>query len=80
MGNDRTDHRKRGEALFTHKCPSCQGNYKVIKKCRKCLVYVCSQCSIDSFCIDCFTTQRADEERDRYFHDKLYDHKMGVMV
>ena len=46
------------ELIMKHQCPNCNSQYKLIKKCRLCGLYVCNLCSVDVMCIDCFIDKK----------------------
>lgn len=71
-------HRRREPVHFTQFCPNCGAEYRIIKKCPKCLKYVCSQCSVGGLCLDCYTITRKRLEHRAYFEDKAADR--GVVV
>lgn len=48
------------------KCKSCLKEHKVMKKCKECGRYCCSECSINLICIDCFTSLNKHKEIKMY--------------
>ena len=55
---------------FKHTCPSCKAKDKVIEKCKHCLKYCCSECSVNGECYDCFIIANDQSEVLRYFEEK----------
>ncbi len=51
-------------------CPTCKTPFKLIKRCPLCYSYVCSICSINLLCIDCFVISQKTIELNTYFNDK----------
>ncbi len=56
---------------FRHSCPNCHAKEKIIKKCKCCYAYTCSECSINTLCLDCYTNIYASKEEEIYYNDKV---------
>jgi len=52
---------------FRRRCPTCKSHDKIIERCNKCLNFVCSNCSIWGYCVDCYVVIREKEEIKEYF-------------
>ena len=64
--------KKKGKK-FVIVCPTCGKHNKVLKGCLGgCAKYVCSECSIDGLCHDCYLEQKRSWELGVYLEDK-YD-------
>ena len=55
--------------VFRRFCPNCKSSNKIIKKCSRCLKYICCNCSIDGICIDCYVEIKRVEELKFYNED-----------
>ena len=56
---------------FRRTCPECKAHNKVVKRCNKCLNFVCSNCSIWGYCVDCYVDLKAKEESRLYHNEKV---------
>jgi len=61
---------RRMKMIFKHACPLCSAQGKMVKRCKKCLRYSCSECSIGDECIDCYTASKHESIAEEYFEDK----------
>lgn len=61
---------KDNKKKFVHTCRRCQAKEKVIKRCHKCLMFCCSECSVMGFCLDCHVQNVQSDEKYLYFKDK----------
>jgi hypothetical protein len=56
-------------------CPHCRALiprhnfHAVVFKCKRCLAYVCPNCTVGQLCHDCYVTEYADVESNFYFKD-----------
>ena len=59
---------------FRHKCPKCQTENKVVRRCLKCGCYSCVICSIGRLCIDCYMDDQIAETNEirAYMEDKYH--------
>jgi len=55
---------------FKRSCPTCASKDKIILKCGDCLKYMCSECSIESLCLDCYILLNERKEKSVYNFDK----------
>ncbi len=62
---------------FKRKCPNCSAKDKQVNRCSLCFDLICSSCSIDKICIDCYTDSKKMIELNNYFADKYKD---GIVI
>jgi len=58
------------KVIFKHACPNCTAKSKVVKKCKDCLRYCCSECSISILCVDCYVRVDRNKIIHEYNKDK----------
>lgn len=56
---------------FKHLCPKCNAKDKVIVRCIHCHGYMCSECSKENLCVDCYIDIYSKHEKEVYTFDKI---------